>query len=164
MTPFFPVDWSPYTGSDSEFPVRLTKVLRSWESTPYRPGQQCKGVGADCVRFALAVIDEMRGIPLRRLPSVPADAAWHSPTRARSGMKKLYRLYLPFDRIPIGRGRVEPGDVLVTGPRAGGPAHMIIVGARKNTLWQAKSQYIAETGWSIGNQRLMRIFRTAREE
>lgn len=37
---------------------RLAAVARSWIGTPFFPGQAVKGVGADCVQFALAVYKE----------------------------------------------------------------------------------------------------------
>ena len=48
---------SPEQNRDIE--RRLYNILLSWEDTPYCPGQQCKGVAVDCVRFVSGVLDEM---------------------------------------------------------------------------------------------------------
>jgi hypothetical protein len=103
--------------------TRLLQILHEWEDTPYCPGQQCKGVAVDCVRFVAAVIDEMLGMetPMARLPQ---DASFHNPELARRGMREFLTRY-PSVKAP---DVLEPGDVIVMGPRSGGPGHAAIIG------------------------------------
>lgn len=62
-------------------------------------------------------------------------------------------------------GWVEPGDVLVTGPRNGGPGHMMIVGPRANTVWQASSDHVHYTGLALPyTSKLFRVYRMCDRE
>ncbi len=48
---------------------RIAEIALDWIGTPFYPGQARKGVGADCVQFALRVYKEAGIIPLNvRLP------------------------------------------------------------------------------------------------
>lgn len=106
-----------------EVEARLGEILREWEGTPYCPGQQCKGVAVDCVRFVSAVLDEMLCIttPMERLPQ---DASFHNKALVMRGMRRFFRRY-PSVKV---EGSVQPGDVLIMGPKNGGPGHAAIVG------------------------------------
>ena len=123
---------------------RLEQVLVSWEGTKYSPGQQVKGSGVDCIRFGCAVLDELYRRPLTELPIRAADASMHDRDGAFSVMRQIIRRYP--DHITVRDGSVEPGDILVVGPRAGGPGHMMIVGHQTGTVWQASATKVHFTG------------------
>ena len=60
-----------------------------------------------------------------------------------------------------GMTTVEPGDIVVTGAVGGGPGHVAIVGARRNTLWHAVSgPGFHQTGWALlSGQVLWAVYR-----
>ena len=118
---------------DQAAQARLGAVLESWRGTPYMSGQRCKGVGVDCVRFVIAVFDEMNGTDTP-VKTVPGDVAQHAPEVARAALELLLR---SFDCSRVREPYLEPGDVIVTGPNAGGPGHAMIVGAERRMCWHA---------------------------
>jgi cell wall-associated NlpC family hydrolase len=137
-----PPTWRPL--ADAEAQARLERVLRSWEGTPYQEGQQTRGRsgGVDCAAFVVCVLNELTGsrVPVRR---VAPDAAVHAPGVAAAALERLVSC---FDLVPIeptleleaGPGLVlEPGDVVATGPRTGGPGHGLIVGTSRRMCWDA---------------------------
>lgn len=128
----FPYSWEPL-----RLPAMLAfqRILDSWEFTPYMPGAQGRGMGVDCVRWVAAVLDEMLGIKTA-LPSLPQDSAFHSRERAEVGMRKILRIYSPCSVVEKGCA-VRPGDIVIVGCSGGGPGHSLIVGYKKNTLWQS---------------------------
>lgn len=127
---------------------RMERILWQWEGTPYVPGQCLRGVGAFCTAFLCAVLDELYGrTPATPLPEIPDDASMHSPETARAGLRWFLRHYP--NHVQIFDGIVQPGDVLVTGPKGGGPGHAILVGPRENTMWQCSGRSVHFTGLSI---------------
>jgi hypothetical protein len=161
-----PVTWR-HPGAPGRIVVpwlkRLEKVLVSWEETPYVPGQQCKGAGVDCIRFGCAVLDELYRRPLTDLPIRAADASMHDREGSFSVMRQIIRRYP--DHITVEDGSVEPGDILVVGPRAGGPGHMMIVGHQRNTVWQASADRVHFTGLYLPDSAtLFRTFRMVDRE
>ena len=136
--------------------ARIRDVLQSWKGTRYCAGQCAKGVAVDCVRFATACVDELFGDDHRRLKTLPPDAAFHATKTAIRAMRKIRRLYEPMARVA--NGIVQPMDIVVTGPRNGGPGHMLLVGWRPNTLWETGTAAVREVGWTPEG-RLFRIYR-----
>jgi len=108
-----------------ELEQRLYKILLSWEDTPYCAGQQCRGVAVDCVRFVSAVLDEMLCMS-NKMERLPQDASFHNPQLVKRGFRKFLKRY-PSVKV---EGAVQPGDVLIMGPKNGGPGHAAIVGLR----------------------------------
>lgn len=130
---------------------RLDEVCRSWEHTPYMPGQREKGEGVDCVRFVCAVLDEMYGVH-HEIPREVQDKSLHDPAGALK-VTDLVRDYYP-DHVdlPADDRGVEPGDVIITGHAQGGPGHAIIVGAQRNTMWQASRVAVRMGGLGLISQ------------
>ncbi|TRZ51606.1 MAG: hypothetical protein D4S01_04415 [Dehalococcoidia bacterium] len=121
---------------------RMQKILDSWEGTPHMDGQQAKGMGVDCVRFVAAVLDELIGTktPIKHLPS---DTAFHQRDKAVAGMRLFIK---QFDGYRIGPDEpLQAGDVLVTGPRSGGPGHAMIVGP-DGFIWQSAYKKVIKSG------------------
>ena len=156
--------WRENTGMSAEqfaaFRDRLQVVLLSWDRTPYAARKQVKGMGVDCVRFVCAVLDEVRGISGRKIETLPNDAAMHTPSGAMSVMRAIRRLYMPNESVLD--GSLEPADVIVSGPIAGGPGHAMIVGAEPNVLWHSTADRVQRTGLGYLRSRASKIFRVYR--
>jgi hypothetical protein len=138
----------------------LERAIALWERTPYESGQRFAKRGADCLGAVFGVVDEMDGRSRARFPEFPHDIAMHQPETARSAVRTLLRVYVPCEKIeqdPFTRHfHVEPGDVLVTGERGGGPGHVMLVGPRKNTLWHAIPHIgFHQGGWSLFRRSLL---------
>ena len=149
------MEWAPLDipgepANSARSSARLARILKSWEDTPYMAGQGYKGVGADCVRATVAIMAEWIRWPTPSYTTLPPDAALHD---RRGAIKALYRILraLPAHERVRGRAKkVYPGDVLITGHPNGGPGHAIIVGADRNTLWQAtQSAGFIRCGWAL---------------
>ena len=134
------------------FEPRLAEILEKWRGTPYMLGQQTPGVGVDCVRFVTAVWDELLRRPPYKTERLPMDAALNNKARAQEFMRLVLTHYAPIEDITEMTQFAEPGDLFVTRSRGGGPGHVIIVGPRRNTVWQAGSQAVAQGGWSLIDQ------------
>lgn len=154
--PEFLVRWRPL--ADARSSARLAEVLAAWDMTPYRPGQQRRGVGADCVRFVAAVFDELLGRQTE-ITTLPPDTCMHDPAKAAAAVARLRAL---FDSDEVLDGSMEPGDAVVTGPIVGGPGHVMVVGPQRNTLWHAARPCVHRTG--LGGIYLLghRVFRVYR--
>lgn len=156
------VVWHP---ANQSWVKRLERILVSWEETPYAPGQQQKGRkgGVDCIRFGCAVLDELYRRPLTDLPPRAPDASMHDAEGAFSVMREILRRYP--DHVDILDGNIEPGDILVVGPRSGGPGHMMIVGHQPGTVWQASADRVHFTGLYLpSTATLFRIYRMVDRE
>lgn len=139
---------------------RLEEILRDWSTTRYMSGQQSRGVHADCIGFVFGVVDELYGRPSPPRPVLPPDTAMHSREKALATIKTLRQLYAPNTRIED--GTIEPGDIVVTGQRAGGPGHVMIVGPYRNTLWHCVNEIgVNQTGlgFAEGAERIFGVYR-----
>jgi hypothetical protein len=157
------VHWSPIkiTGMWEqeclEVQSKLDAELKSWLGTPYAIGQQCKGVGVDCVRFVGAILDFMAG-SVTPLDMLPPDVAFHDSEKARGALDKFRDLFRPMEIVRD--WCVEPGDVVVVGPRSGGPGHGIIVGCRPGVTYEAGSFAVNQTGLALSSKyRAFGVFR-----
>lgn len=128
---------------------RLEAILQSWAGTPYMEGQQRKGAGVNCVRFLTAVWDELMHRDPLAYDRLPRDVSLNQPEIARSFMHTLLRNYQPIEDVTGTTIFAEPGDALVVAAPHAGPGHAIIVGARRNTTWQAGTHGVMQTGWGL---------------
>ncbi len=155
------LSWKPldFEGSDI-VTERISDICQEWEHTPYMSGQQVKGVGADCMRFVCGVMDELYG-QKHEIPRQIQDQSLHDPKGAAEVLKMIQGYYLDLRTLEVGDRCVEPGDVIITGHGCGGPGHAIIVGARKNTVWQALKQSVRMGGLGLLThyQQIFVIFR-----
>ncbi len=156
MTPS--VNWSPISEADGlALSTRLREELEGWVGTQYMIGQQCKRVGVDCVRFVGAILDFMGGTttPLEMLP---ADTCFHSRQAATAAMHKFRHLFRPM--IDVDGWNVQPGDVLVVGPKHGGPGHGVIVGCEPGVLYEAGTSRVQKVGFSFPScRKVFGVFR-----
>lgn len=151
--------------TDHGFEPRLEEILRSWEGTPWRDGAQIKGQGVDCVRFVCAVLDELAGRPYQMLERLPHQTALHQPRLALRALRAMVRRFPEMRRLR-GELTIEPGDLLIVSSWGGGPGHVLIAGARPNTLWQAGSRAVMQGGCGLvsGHQQLTHHYRCDRKE
>jgi len=124
---------------------RLSYILGEWRGSVHRDGQQCKGVAVDCVRFVSAVVDELYGIQTE-IEKLPPDAAFHSKETTLGAFRNFMSKY---PHTKVGGKEIQPGDILITGPRGGGPGHAIVVGVRN--LWHCDSYSVVPTGTYLSN-------------
>lgn len=138
---------------------RLNSVLQAWKGTPYREGDMCRGAGVDCLRFGLAIMDEMYGTPTRAIPRVAQDASLHDEAQVRAAVREMVRVYGPLVEVAEG-APVMPGDLVVTGPEGGGPGHLMVVGPDPNELWHStRGIGVVMTGVYVPGLVLMHVFR-----
>jgi len=144
---------------ESHLEARLHYVLTSWVGTSYHPGWQCKGAGVDCVRFVCGVLDELYGVTTP-IETLPPDTAMHNARGAVGVMHKIKVLYKP--NMAVRDGTISPGDVVVMGPRDGGPGHALIAGPSRNTLWHSTGLGVQVTGLGFADgihNKIYRVFR-----
>lgn len=135
-------------------------AIEHWEGTPYVLGSQAPGRsgGTDCVRFMAAVLDRLFW-KRTAIETLPQDQALHDRAGAIAAMLSIRKLYMP-NRV-VRDGTLEPGDVLVLGPRNGGPGHVMIAGADR-FLWHAEGPggEVVRTGLS-SPLKLFRVYRAS---
>lgn len=142
---------------------RLEAILESWRDTPYLSGNRIKGVGVDCVRFGVSVLDEM----FRGHTEVP-ESVTDASLLQRLGMLQCARMVkeaFPGNRT-IRDGKVEPGDLVIVGTARNRPGHLLMVGPARNTMWQATKSGVMLCGWGLvhGWQHLSRVYRVGDRE
>lgn len=127
---------------------RLENILQGWDGTPYCPGQQCKGVAVDCVRFVSGVLDEMFNLT-NVLERLPQDASFHNPDLVKNGLRSFLKKYPcgPLDASSPNEIEVQPLDVVIMGPKNGGPGHAGIVGV--HGFWHCNPYGVAQAGLEI---------------
>ena len=136
--------FSEDVGRAGKIERRLARILGEWEDTPYRAGIIQKGVGVYCTAFVARVLDELYGREPTSLAKVPHDVGQHNRRRAMAALRWFTRQFPT--SFEVEDGEVEPGDLLMTGPSGGGPGHAMIVGPRRNTVWQACGRSVHYTG------------------
>jgi len=130
---------------------RMLLELGAWIGTRYASGQRCRGVVADCVGFVFGAIDGLDGRPRAQAPSMPRDVAFHSPEDAERALRALRELYEPVRALGP-EALLEPGDVLVVGPKFGGPGHAMLVGPEPRTIWHCTpGAGVHRAGWCLGD-------------
>ena len=151
--------WNPLPDDLAPAQARIAAILDAWKGTPYMGGQQVRGVGVDCVRFCSSVMDEIERKPKTPIETLPPDAALHTREGAMSVMRLIRASYMP--NVQVKDGQLQPGDVIVVGPRGGGPGHAMIVGGRTGEIWHASRSGVVRTGTSFAddNFELFRIYR-----
>ncbi len=152
-------DFGMFRPQEANIMRRLARILEEWCDTPYVMGEAKPRVGVYCTAFVTAVLDELYRRPQAPLPSIPHDAGMHDKETAMAGMRWFLGHWA--NHAKVTDGWVQPGDLVVTGPRDGGPGHAILVGPRENTLWQCSGRSgVHFTGMSIpDNYTLHAVYR-----
>lgn len=145
----------------------LERVLLSWQGTPWMAGQCCRGRGVDCVRFVVAVLDELHHYEGDAVPRLPQDMSLHDRAGAMRVVKLIERRW-PNRILAVGEA-IEPGDVVVIRTSAaGGPGHVLIAGVKPAELWHATSMVgVVRTSLAVagpGAEKVVRIWRTLGRE
>lgn len=156
--------WTP---GDPEIAAALAAELERWRGTPYESGQSFPQRGADCTGSVFGVVDAMDGRARMAPPGFPHDASMHDRAGAIATVREIVRRYSPCHKVEPVRfdeeGQacqptwyVEPGDIVVTGLRQGGPGHVELVGPRKNELWHAQpSTGFVQGGWGFFQEQVL---------
>ena len=152
-----PLPWGPLSLDDKAWiQFKMERIFKGWVGTPYGSGQRCRGVAADCIGFGFSALDELDGRPRAQNGTLPPDAALHDRRGASRAVAALRRLYAPVERLRLsgatGTCHLEPGDILVVGAAQGGPAHLMLVGPRPNTIWHCSNGVgVHQAGWMLGD-------------
>lgn len=98
-----------YFFNDPEKDAELKKSLDEWLDTPFRHQCGVKGLGCDCVHFAIAVLAEFNLINLGsvKIPDYPRD--WHLHN-TREVLKEAILKYLNVEQVNK-NGILMNGDI-----------------------------------------------------
>lgn len=157
--------WEPLPAELEGFKPRFAEILSRWDRTPYMSGQDCCGVQSDCIGFVFRAVDELYRRPTPERVVLPPDSSMHDREGALRTMRFLCRAYAP--TIAVIDGRLQPADVVVVGPALGGPAHILTVGPRRNTLWHCTNRIgvnMTGIGFVQGAQQVFAVYRFADRE
>ena len=154
---------------DRAWGARVDKFCEGWLGTPYIEGACIPGRGVDCVRFAGSVLDhlylENRRKDIRR---VKGDTSLHNPKLVKAAMRDILRLYPKHERVFPERAvyKVNPADILVSGPENGGPGHVMVVGGAPGKIWHCSSPLgVQLIGYALpANHKLYAVFRATDRE
>ena len=158
MKVLYDYSWRPTPYDD-----RLNDLFEKWKDTPYIEGQQRAGSGVDCFRFVCAVLDGMEHTK-RTVEHIPADRSIHDRRGAFRGFKRVLERFKPFEVV---KDKVlEAGDVLISGPKGGGPGHALIAGSKPLTLWHVPGVglRVRRIGMALSQGQLFRIYRTSNKD
>lgn len=148
-----------YVWEETVHAERVALAIEPWIDTPYMVGQQCMGVGVDCIRFVCGVGDVLRNT-VTEITTLPIDAAMHTRKGAIRAMRRIRDLFTPVSEV---EGNVlHPGDAVVIGPEYGGPGHILIVDGKKNSLAHAcYGTRVVRVGMSFlyDSWRVFRVYR-----
>jgi len=100
-----------YFFEDTEKQEQLKKILDEWMGTPFRHHCGVKGLGCDCIHFAVKVFEEMELIKWRDnlIPDYPRD--WHLHN-TRELLKEA--IEKEFDVEEIGLDNLMNGDIILS--------------------------------------------------
>lgn len=121
---------------------RVEEVCSSWDGTPFRKGQICKGVGAYCAALPIAILDELFGIT----EEIPKLAYLKKKQILKSARFMLDRYKDLADVFTVKNiTAIEPGDLFVVGiPH---PVHVYLAGGHQSHLWHTcQSIGVCRTG------------------
>lgn len=124
----------------------LRRELASWQGTPFFPRTARKGVGVDCIQFAIAVLQGVGVVG-------PVEWPRYSVKGGGPELVELIRTRI-LDETPLREVDLlplMPGDVLL----ASSPLHLAIVGA-EGEVWQALHPLGVQRG-HLGEGALSRV-------
>lgn len=111
----------------------LLAELGQWAGTPFAAGTCRKGVGVDCVRFAVSCLQAVGAIPKFPWPEYTVRGAGEEGTRA---ILRVIRDHVPNVSVATGRPEGEPltGDVWLAAD--GAMRHFGVIGSPPD-VWHA---------------------------
>lgn len=129
----------------------IQRTLDSWLYTPYKLFSQAPGPegATDCVRFVGGVGDTVLGTKTH-IPRVLSDISFHDPEKARDCMRFLVREF-EMRLLPQG-SELQPMDVIMCGPRGGGPGHAMFAGTDGYLYHCVETSGVVRTGLSLQGQ------------
>jgi hypothetical protein len=100
-----------YFFESEERQKKLEIILGEWVDTPFKHKCGVKGLGCDCVHFAIRVYEEFGLIDLSRvnLPDYPRD--WHMHN-TREALKEAIEKYLNVEIVDL-NGTLMNGDIIL---------------------------------------------------
>ena len=150
-----PRNWRP--SRDDRIDSYLDTVLSSWKGTPSEDGIAVKGTRANCATFIWALLVELNHMRRMRQFSFRMNDVLHRPG---PGMRALQLFLRTFPLRRISGRNVRPVDFMIAGLRHGGPAHLMVVGTRRNTVWHSTHAGVCQGGWVLPNDMIfMRVYR-----
>lgn len=145
--------------------AKLQEVLESWRGTPWVAGCGLRGRGVDCVRFVVAVLDELHQQSPGPVPRLPQDMSIHDRMVAFSSAHLIAQRY-PHEIIESQPGLIQSGDVVVFRMGiAGGPGHVAIAGGRDaRELWHSAAGVGVCRTSAAASGHILRIWRPTQRE
>lgn len=113
---------------------RYEDILRSWEGTPWVAGQCVRGKCTDCVRFVIAVLDEMYVIKAPLIPRKNQQFSYHNREAAFELAHMIATRY-PSEVIKDSKDIMPADVVVVRNSEEGGPGHVLLAGVMPFSLW-----------------------------
>lgn len=118
---------------NAELRARIVQEARTWLGTPFSPHASTKGVGCDCVTFALAVYKAAGAAPLdAELPRYRIDRGAHNPDS---------QLLAWLQACPWLRREESPGLGSVVAMRVGASEHHVALLVGEHAIvhvWQSR--------------------------
>ncbi len=135
----------------------LQRSLNSWMGTRYKLYGQAPGPkgGVDCVRFVTAQGDELLDC-VTAIPKTLSDISFSSPEGARATMRSLMELY---DMRSVEGGILFPMDIIICGPKGGGPGHAMVAGTDGYIYHCTPASGVVRTGLDLQGQDFHAILR-----
>jgi cell wall-associated NlpC family hydrolase len=153
--------WRPPT-TTKDFRPALTALIEKWKGTPYRRGQQCPGVGVDCVGFVCGMLDGLTGRSPTQFDRFPSDTAFHTREGAIAAIYAIRDRFRPNSTILD--EFMEPGDVVLVGPGGAG-SHAMLVGNGPHEFWHASMAGVVKAGSNyFGENKIHGVIRADERE
>lgn len=91
---------------------QLGIILNEWLDTPFKHKAAVKGMGCDCVHFAIKVFEELKLIKLKpgMIPDYPRD--WHIHN-TQEALKAAVEKHLLVDMVDL-KGVLLDGDIILS--------------------------------------------------
>lgn len=127
-----PINWST-----SPLDAAVETACAAWDGVPFFSGGNSR-LGIDCSHFAGRVLDSLSGTTRSTgLRCLPPHLGMLDPdgSEVRSAMRRFLECYP--ELAQHSDTAVQAGDLLVTGPKTGGPGHIYVVGGEPGRLWSS---------------------------
>lgn len=99
-----------YYFEDEEKDAALKKILDEWLNTPFRHHCGVKGLGCDCIHFAIRVFEELGLMANTYVPDYPRD--WHMHN-TRELLSEAVMKHLDVEKIDLNAKHLN-GDIVLS--------------------------------------------------